>query len=417
MRTEWKQFDARLDVRPPLGEETLKKIPARRGVVLLLAEDDEPVVMLTAADMRARTRTRLAEPPEEDDDKPSRRADLREIVRAVWYRECPSHFEADLWFLEHAVELWPKRLARMIGWKPPWFVTLDLEDPYPHFSRTRAVPEAPWAMGPFPTGKDAETFIESLQDAFDLCRSVSCLRRAPDGPRCAYAEMGRCVGPADGTISMDEYRRHLRAAMRFAAGDRAPRREELHRRMQEAGKALRFEEAAAWKSRLDRMEFFESDACRQADLFENFSFLFFQPGATRQETRCFALHQGAVQYVGPLAYPPEEQQLAGAIATLDWLRTTDTPTGTPAALRMGLAARTLFQDAARRGVVVRRRESLTPVELAECIERHAETLRLRPPRRRHEDPSDVPSTALPSQPPDDVSPERNDTRSGPGESV
>ena len=92
-------FDARLAVSPPVTDEQLREIPARRGVVLLTrgeAGDEAPIVMITAASMRSRTRTRLAESAQEADAPTRKRdADLREITGAIWYKRCESHFETD----------------------------------------------------------------------------------------------------------------------------------------------------------------------------------------------------------------------------------------------------------------------------------------------------------------------------------
>ena len=56
-----KQFDACLEVHPPVSNEQLAQIPAKRGVVLLVGQNAVPIVMITAASMRNRTKTRLAE--------------------------------------------------------------------------------------------------------------------------------------------------------------------------------------------------------------------------------------------------------------------------------------------------------------------------------------------------------------------
>ena len=95
----------------------------------------------------------------------------------------------------------------MVSWKAPWFIRLDVDEAFPHPQKTREPFGRPGAaLGPLATARDAERLIEQVQDAFDLCRSLACLRQSPNGPRCAYAEMGRCVSVADGSISMDDYR-------------------------------------------------------------------------------------------------------------------------------------------------------------------------------------------------------------------
>ena len=51
-------FDGRLDVAAPLSDEQLREIPTKRGVFLLTAEDERPILLTTAASIRSRLRGR-----------------------------------------------------------------------------------------------------------------------------------------------------------------------------------------------------------------------------------------------------------------------------------------------------------------------------------------------------------------------
>ena len=383
---EWNQlFDARLDVRPPVSGEQLGEIPAKRGVVLLGAEGAEPIVMITAADMRARTRARLGEPCEMGVSKRSRIPNLREVTRVIFHKRCESHFETDWWFLEISRVIWPKRYAKMLGWKPPWFVHLHTLDAYPHLARSRKVFErAGRYIGPFASARDAERFIKDVQDAFDLCRSITCLRRAPNGPRCPYAEMDRCVSPADGTISMDEYRRILCGAVDFAAGQREELRRGVEAEMARAAKAMEFEAAAGYKNRLVRLNRLESDAYRFAAPAEQFAFVLVQRGAGRREVRVFLVYRGAIEFGGALEFPLREGQLSAVVESMRRLTATRPPADICSRLRMGLVTRTLISSPGRRGVVLPWGEGCTVRRLAEAIETNRRILGLPPEKKSKE---------------------------------
>ena len=250
-------FDGRLEVQPPLSEAALSRVPARRGVVGLLAEADAPILLLTAGRIRDRLRTRLREPPEEG---PRKTADLRSITRAVVWTLADGHFETDLCFLELARALWPKRYPSLLGWKPPWFVHADPDADAPHFVVRRDVlaEKGRW-VGPFASERSARRFVDIVRDAFDLCRHVQCLRQAPHAETCAYGQMGRCLRPCDGTTGMDAYRDAVRRAADLAEGRREDRRRELERRMAEASAELAFERAAGLKKRLERMSMLDAE--------------------------------------------------------------------------------------------------------------------------------------------------------------
>ena len=46
-------FDGHVESAPPLPREQLALIPAKRGLVLLASAEDRPIVLLSAADLRA----------------------------------------------------------------------------------------------------------------------------------------------------------------------------------------------------------------------------------------------------------------------------------------------------------------------------------------------------------------------------
>ena len=405
-------FDARWAVSPPVTDEQLREIPARRGVVLLTrgeAGDEAPIVMITAASMRSRTRTRLAESAQEADAPTRKRdADLREITGAIWYKRCESHFETDWQYLELSRAVWPGRYAKMISWKGPWFVGIVLSDRHPYFYRTRepfAKAEAR-CVGPFRTAREAEAFIEGLQDAFDLCRSISCLRQAPGGPRCAYAQMGRCVSPADGTISMEDYREILTLAADFAAGDHETLRAKLATEMAEAARALQFEQAGAIKTRLERLKAFEQEAYRFVRPAEQFRYLLVQPGAGVHELRLFFVQGGHVTAGGTLAYPMEFEALDASCKAMQMQAEGGCKHDSHEYLRMGLVTRTLFASGASGGVAFP--WPATAEEIEEAITDQHELLGVR------ERPTPTPKATETTETPDAA--ETDDTSETPGPS-
>jgi excinuclease UvrABC nuclease subunit len=402
-------FDSHLAVVPPLNDEQLSQVPARRGVFLLTAEGDRPILLTTAASIRNRLRGRL---DEHDPSQPTRSADLRAITRAVHWKLAGGHFEMDWRYLELARALWPKSYHKMLSWKPAWFVRVDPEEPYPHFERVRGAPASPGrCVGPFETARSAEKFIEIVQDAFDLCRDVQCLRRSPNAARCAYGQMGRCLSPCDGSVSMDQYRQAAARAADFAAGRRAQCIEQLKARMRDEARQLKFELASATKARLDRLAELEAPAYRHVAPLREFSFLMIQPSGSRRRVEVFLAGRGAIEQAEPLEYPLDAVKVQRRIDRMGrFLATVATAAeahgqdarGTgqqgqdapathgqdahataraPAAddarpWRMGLVARALFAGLVRGGVLIRWREGLVPEDVRQAVESAAKELGL-----------------------------------------
>jgi len=368
-------FDGGCPLRPPFEEKQLARVPAGRGVLLMETDQCHPILLITGADLRRRARSRLIGTGE---GGPSKRADLRQVVRRVRWRRTHSTFETDLWYLRIARSLWPRGYAQMLSWKPAWFIHVDPEEDFPHVRVGRRVFERSGAyFGPFPSGRSAQRFVEELQAAFRLCRDFKRLVRAPDGRRCTYGQMGKCLCPCDGTLSMSEYRRVVLDAAGFVGGDRQVLRQDLTERMRQASKALAFEEAAAVKHRLESLERLEAEEYRWVAPAERFQFMIVQPGPTRGEARVFQVDRDRILTRGDLAYPPSREQceqiLEGRLAGPTPGESDISGEGQSG---IGLVARCLFSSPQRQGVVVRWTDRSTPEALLQAVDRGADRLRL-----------------------------------------
>jgi len=359
-------FDGRLDVAPPLTDEQLAAVPAKRGVFFLAGSGGEAVLLATAASIRSRLRGRLDEPAE----RAGRRADLRAVTRRVYWKLAGGHFETDWRYLEMARRIWPGGYARMLSWRPAWFVRVDGAADWPHFHRTREVcRQAGRVFGPFPDGRSAERFVGVIADAFDLCRDVRCLRRSPNGAKCSYGQMGRCLSPCDGSVSMDAYRVAVAEAAEFAAGRRAGRAEELRRQMRRASADLQFERAAALKARLDRLAELDGRAFQHVAPLEQFAFVLVQPSGSRRRLSTFFVNGGCIAGGPSLPLPPADGQLRQVLDAAAAHMAGARRNGDEAADRwgIGLVAHYLFAGPKRRGVVLRWREGLTAGEVGSAV--------------------------------------------------
>ena len=378
---EWERmFERRLDARAGATESLLAEVPAGRGVVLLAGEAAQPIVLITAADMRRRTRSRLSEPFE---DRRTKLPDLRGVTRWIYCLPTWSHFETDLRFLAAAQAIWPARWAKMPAWKPAWVVHVDPRARLPRFARTReAFGAAGEYLGPFGTARDAARFVDAVQDGFDLCRDFACLRRAPNAQPCAYAQMGRCLCPCDGTVPMEAYRRAVAEAAAYAAGDRRAARRRLEESMQAAAAELAFERAGRIKARLDRLAELDAPCFEPVRTLSEFRFVVVQPGRGRRQAEAFLVDRGTVADGGTLRWPADKRQLAALVTRMRRFAAAEHPQGLGERWRMGLVATYVVSSRRRRGLIVRWRESLTAGELAEAIESAAGSLGLGPRRRR-----------------------------------
>lgn len=290
------------------GPEQLAALPATPAVYLLLTGEQQPVQLSTTQHLRRAVTARLAAAP---DAPAGRRADLAEIVRAVRWRAVSAPFEARWWYYRLCRATSPHDYRRLVSFGPAWFLHL-LSGP-PEIRITDAVYRGPgpW-IGPFSTRAEAQAALEGLWDMFELCRYPEQVRRAPHGQRCAYAEMGRCDAPCDGSVPLSTYAERVDAAWRFAEGGIEAWITQAAARMRAAAAAQRFERAALLRQQIDFARRWERhwSAVRSA---AEWSLLLLLPITRRRAWRPFVFDRG-ILVEGPIT---PQRRLAAAVEA--WL--------------------------------------------------------------------------------------------------
>ncbi len=384
-----KLFDGSLGLTGRLGPDELAAIPAKRGVFLLEAAEQRPILLATAASIRARMRFRLAG----DAEGGGKRLDLREIAVQLRWKLADSHFETDWRFLELARAVYPDSYPALLSFQPAWFVHVDPEDACPWFRRDREVLVSPGRyFGPFRDKHSAQRYVEILQDGFDLCRHEQILRQAPNAKPCVYAQLGRCAVACAGRISMDAYRSIVADAARYAAGERQQVRAALRAQMKHLAKEQKYEAAANSKARLSRLDELEKGQYRHVGPAELFQYILVQRGPRRGKAKVFLVARGVLRGGPVLDYPLAPKQLRATLSQMRALTGQKRRPGKAELEGIGLVTYYLFTAKERRGLAVRYEPDLTWEALAERIESSADELRLhpclrsRPPRGRPDSP-------------------------------
>ncbi len=337
---------------PDQLEARLAAVPDKPAVFLLATADDEPVLLASGLAVRSILRRRLSEPLDEarpgqapanetdrsqgepetvESQRPgiaipgrlpgdagparSRRADLRPIVRRLYLHPTCSPFETDLWYLWLARRLFPGRYRQMVRRRHCWMVHGDPADRTPRLVVTdRFTPAGGRRIGPIGERRSAARLVETLTALFRLCHHFQSPRQSPAGRACEYREMGRCTGPCDGTISLDEYRGQVAAALDFAADAGRTWRAEQTARMHAAAKALDFERAGRIKQQLARSADLDRPPYAWLGDAEGMDLLIVQPGSRKAELRTFR------SFGGRLVVGPELTRKSPSDGLADWLR-------------------------------------------------------------------------------------------------
>ncbi len=275
-------------------------IPNRRAVYVFLEEDEHVVLVATTAHLRNTLVHRLAEIPE---GAHTRAIPYGQFCRKLIYFPAHSPFSADLIFLLLVRHWYPQTFGEMLSWRRPWFVEARIGQMFPRLIKTDSPEELSLAAGPVDSRAAAGRLIETVEELFDLCRYYSILQQAPDGAACAYKDMGKCPAPCDGSISMDQYRTQLAAAIDLARNLHAPCGDSAWNRwhaaqesaMRQAAAQLRFEQANNLKTRLARADVLQTSAFAAVQAADKFCYLALQPGAGRPWIEPFYIHGGTIQ--------------------------------------------------------------------------------------------------------------------------
>ncbi|MBM4288116.1 MAG: excinuclease ABC subunit UvrC [Deltaproteobacteria bacterium] len=127
---------------------------------------------------------------------------------------------------------------------------LDVRDPAPRLALVRRfAPDGARYFGPYTSGTAVRELLKFMKRVFRLrsCRDRGIPKRTRP---CLNYQLGQCLGPCCGLVSLEDYRQAAREALLFLQGQGKKLRDELAAKMHQAAAAWRFEEAAGLRDRL-----------------------------------------------------------------------------------------------------------------------------------------------------------------------
>ena len=230
----------------------LESIPDRPAVFLLWAGEGAPYLARTTK-LRRRLKRLLS-----DRESISRVLNLRGVVERIEYWLTGSQLESALIHLSLAKQYFPEDVARITRLKPPVFLRLTLDNPFPRTMLTARLGRGLF-YGPFASRVAAERFQNEMLDLFQLRRCEDNLAPSAEHPGCIYGEMNKCLRPCQQVVSIEEYRGEAQRVEEFIRTDGASLRESAETARDRASAAMQFEEAEQLHHRLDKIA--EVHAC------------------------------------------------------------------------------------------------------------------------------------------------------------
>lgn len=271
--------------------EDLTRLPNCAAVLLFVDAEGRAVQLLTTQQLKRLAFSRLTAPVQERRG----RADLAEVVRGVRWRRIDCPFEGRWRFYRVARLVHARDYRRLMSFGPAWFLHVDWSQRVPELRVTERVWDGPGeSVGPWPTRRACQEALEGLWDVFDLCRYPEQVRRAPRGQRCAYADMGRCDAPCDGSVALQAYAARCRAAWRFAAGGVGVWVGDAAQRMREAAGRQDYELAGRIKQHLEFAERWQEQWSRRICRVAELNYLLLLPATRRRAWKVMLACQGEI---------------------------------------------------------------------------------------------------------------------------
>jgi len=358
--------------------EDLAALPSRAGVLLFVDSRGVPVQLASTQQIRRFVQVRLD--PRLSPGK--RRADIRAVVRGIRWRAVDCAFEARWWYYRLARMLYPRDYRRRVSFGPAWFLSVDWTRPVPEIGATERVWCEPGEfVGAWPTQKTVREALEQLVDLFDLCRYPQQVRRAPHGTRCAYADMGRCDAPCDGTVPLAAYVARCRAAWQLACGDRDAWQTLAEQRMRQAASNEQFEEAARIREQIQMGRNWGPKGIPRLQTVGGVRWLLGFPATHRQAWKLCLFRDGDI-VDGPVV---THRQVGRAAE--DWVQTEvrGRPVDTPSEIRMEqtwLLCHEFWRTRRQEFICVALRATDVTSGLAHVVQSQADALRSRRARGR-----------------------------------
>jgi len=229
-------------------QQILPRLPDLPGIYIFKDAQGKPVYIGKAASLKSRVSSYFQSARKD----PKTEAMLAAAV-SLDYQVTDSEIEALLLEADLIKKFKPRYNIELKDDKSFPVVAITKE-PYPSVLVTRDRGLDAEYFGPFPEAKELYRAIDALQRVFQFrnCRmriDPEEVSRRPRRP-CLLHHIRRCTAPCAGKVSVEEYARQIKDFKRFLKGGRRAVVASLRKRMNEAAKKLRFEEAARLRDQI-----------------------------------------------------------------------------------------------------------------------------------------------------------------------
>ncbi len=233
-------------------EQDLSKLPDQPGVYLMHGRNDEIIYVGKALSLRHRVRQYFQPSHDEGLKK-------KQMVQNIDYFEfivTDSELEALILECNLIKEYRPKYNTMLRDDKTYPYIEITLNEAYPRVLFSRSLKKnGSKFFGPFTSAGAVHDTIELVQKLYKI---RTCAMKLPEsfGKKrpCLNYHIGQCLGPCQGDIPQEEYRKNVDEVIRFLDGDYAETIKELEDKMLVASEDMDFERAAMFRDLIESVK-------------------------------------------------------------------------------------------------------------------------------------------------------------------
>ncbi|EPG67340.1 excinuclease ABC subunit UvrC [Leptospira wolffii] len=232
--------------------EKLKNLTGSPGCYLWKNSDGEIIYVGKAKNLDKRIRNYLKE----------RQTDLktrflqREIFDLDWIA---TSTEKEALILEATLikKHNPRFNVRLKDDKKYPYLCVSLSEPFPMVFVTRKIKDnGDRYFGPYTDVKTTREILDVIHRIFPVRKTKQTLPLPKPRRPCLNFQMGRCLGPCQGTVPVEDYRIVIDQIIQFLEGKKEILANELVRRMEEYSAKMDFEIAARYRDMLSKLQSF-----------------------------------------------------------------------------------------------------------------------------------------------------------------
>ncbi|MGN6252350.1 MAG: DEDD exonuclease domain-containing protein [Marmoricola sp.] len=242
---ELQTFSSRVSTAQRRKRHLAEHLPHAPGVYLFRDARERVLYVGTSRDLRTRVRSYFTA-----SETRSRMGEMVGLATSVTGVECATVLEAQIREIRLIAEHRPPYNRRSRDPHKVHWLKLTREA-WPRLSLVRRVldDDADY-LGPFASRRAAEKCLATLHEVFPVRQCTDRLPLAPRRSPCVLAEMGRCLAPCTGEVSVERYAavvRQVRTTLLECADEVV---ETVQERMAQLAAEERFEDAALHRDRL-----------------------------------------------------------------------------------------------------------------------------------------------------------------------